>query len=69
MRRHYESLNYLDGDPQSAMFRFSRSQGATSGVFAEYWTPSTRDAMSRHLGREQVVALRDMLTEILEDWK
>ena len=64
MRRHYESLNYLDGQPNMSHFKFSRAQGQSSGIFARAFS-STEYVLER----EDVERLRDMLNEVLEDWK
>lgn len=68
MRRHYESLNYLDGQPNNAKFRFARTQGQETGLIASVagnHLVSFEEAMSRGDVRE----LRDMLNEVLEDWQ
>lgn len=70
MRRHYESLNYFDGTPGLSVFHFSRTAGAATGVLGEDGRESHfPPGMNRHLNRAQTEALRDMLTEVLEDWK
>lgn len=63
-RKHYESLNYVDGNPGSAKFRFCRTAGANDGYIKEADGP-----FERTMNRQQVIALRDMLNEVLEDWK
>lgn len=64
-RRHYESLNYEDGQGADANFRFTRTQGQPSG----YLTDNYDYAMDTVLTKAEVEALRDMLSEVLEDWK
>lgn len=66
MRRHYESLNYLDGQPNSAKYRFSRTAGSEDGVLASNGCIIAHEAK---LTRGDVRNLRDMLNEILEDWQ
>ena len=66
MRRHYESLNYMDGAPGSTRFRFTRTNGADTGFIANAVGDNRREEV---LTREQVEMLRDMLNEVLEDWK
>lgn len=71
MRNHYQSLNYLDGQPGAENFRFTRTEGengfltSVNGVDDELDTVQTEIDMSR----SDVEALRDMLNEVLEDWK
>jgi hypothetical protein len=64
MRRHYESLNYTDGDPGSMKFRFVRTQTANDGYLKE-----SNGHFERTMSKASVFALRDMLNEVLEDWK
>jgi hypothetical protein len=64
MRRHYESLNYLDAQVGSENFRFTRTQGQTCG-----YIQNTLESRQIVLYRAHVEALRDMLNEVLEDWK
>lgn len=68
MRRHYESLNYLDGQHGSNMFRFTRTQGATYGFIA-HTSGSRSEPRDITMTQNQIEALRDMLNEVLEDWK
>ena len=63
MKRHYESLNYFDRQPSDDNFRFTRTQGAASGYL------TFPNATQRSMGKSDVQALRDMLNEVLEDWK
>jgi hypothetical protein len=64
MRRHYESLNYTDGAPGDMKFRFVRTQSAQDGYLKE-----SNGQFERTMNKKQVEALRDMLNEVLEDWK
>jgi hypothetical protein len=64
MRRHYESLNYLDAQVGSESFRFTRTQGCSSG-----YIQNTLESRQVILTRANVEALRDMLNEVLDDWK
>jgi hypothetical protein len=64
MRRHYESLNYVDGNPGTEQFRFVRTRGCRDG-----YIKAARDTFERTLDHDQVVALRDMLNEVLDDWQ
>lgn len=66
MRKHYESLNYLDGDPASALFRINRTQHSPHAVIE---TMGRCNNFSYALTRLQVMNLRDILNEVLEDWK
>lgn len=67
MRRHYESLNYLDGQPNTCLHRFSRTAGSDTGVFSSL--SHLTYTYEVNLSREKVRLLRDMLTEVLEDWQ
>lgn len=65
MRVHYKSLNYADGQPGACNFRFSRTAGESSGLFFE----DGKDDEQLVLTHSEIQALRDMLNEVLEDWK
>lgn len=68
VRRYYESLNYLDGQPSLFNFRFSRSGGSETGVLAEN-SACVLVPRETSMTRAQVRNLRDMLNDILEDWQ
>lgn len=73
MRRHYESLNYIDGAPGVSRFMVNRTQGSNHAVFERLML--TRQDGTIHMGdsialtRDEVDALRNTLNEVLEDWK
>jgi hypothetical protein len=70
MRRHYESLNYVDAAPDLTCFRFTRTQGSDAGFIS--YTPyedAGYEGPDITLRRIQVERLRNMCNEILEDWK
>ncbi len=76
MRKHYESLNYMDGQPGTERFSFTRTQGSHDGYITmpRYYDGPKQFGPNgvnpdRSMCRADVVALRDMLSEILEDWK
>lgn len=73
MRKHYESLNYLDGQVGSDVYRFTRTQDADTGYLSTDYYEDEHDEKNERvetpLEREAVEALRDMLNEVLEDWK
>ncbi len=73
MRKHYESLNYLDGQPGMENFTFTRTKGSSDGYLTVAFSldNSGRDvgATDLAMGVDDVTALRDMLNEVLEDWK
>lgn len=68
MRRHYESLNYIDGQPNVCHHRFSRTAGEWTGVFASA-AGNRFIPYEVSLTRDETVRLRDMLNEVLADWK
>lgn len=69
MRRHYESLNYVDAQPNSNLdiFRFSRTAGSDTGVLVSGHI--LINSVDQSMTRAQVRNLRDMLNEVLEDWQ
>lgn len=69
MRRHYESLNYMDGQPNVALFMFSRTQGSDSGHIINAGSSLLLSRFEKAMTRAEVRNLRDMLTEVLEDWQ
>lgn len=71
MRRHHEALNYFDGQPANYNYRFSRTQGQDDGLLIDNLV-GVMNAPYNHelrLTRGQVTDLRNMLTEVLEDWQ
>lgn len=70
MRQHYESLNYWHKQPGHSAFRFTRTQGSTTGYLVTAAPTGTgRAPIETTLTRQDVEGLRDMIAEVLEDWK
>lgn len=76
VRKHYESLNYFDGQPDTATFRFTRTQMNHTGFLTDVGrTPTSVSSVSFPparditMSRADVMDLRNMLTEVLEDWQ
>ncbi len=74
MRRHHESLNYFDTQAGTHRFSFSRTQGQEKGLLTatDTYYDSHNDmdiTYEMTLTEEEAYTLRDMLNEVLEDWK